>query len=310
MIKAKIIKLKMLIIFLLLIGSGFSEKDISKKEFILSGLKYHLSLIKDAHVRYTSGSGNLVAEIEWKYKPGEGREYMNILMEEKSTGKKKILQVSLDYFLQKGTTVATFYEGSKLSDWIKKEGEILESENIWRFTNRSISKIPPSSLIWLLWPGVTIEEVLSDPNAKIISEKEFVEGDECFVIYLPKFSRFASSEKELPEKWRYSGGYKIWIAKEKGFFPKKIEIWSSNKINEPFVVFSSIELKNFGENIWFPTKVIFFFPISKHPKETVIEYRDIRINQGLEDKEFELTFEPGTEVYDERTGVSFMVPKK
>ncbi|MFN4226765.1 MAG: hypothetical protein ACK4F0_01305 [Candidatus Ratteibacteria bacterium] len=309
--KKKRIKLGKLIIFysLILFRIVFPEDNISKKEFILKGLKYHLSFIKDVQVTYTSIVGStsqerMIAEIKWKYKPNKGKEYMEIFMTDESSGNKKILKASLDYLLQEGVTIAIF-EGKGLPN--RPEGTILENENIWRFTNRSITKIPPSSLFWLLWPGVTIEEILSDPNSKIISEKEFVDGDECFVIYLPKFSTF--SEKDLPKKWRYGSGYKIWIAKEKGFFPKRIEVWSSKKINEPFVVFGLIELKNFGENIWFPTKTIIYFPIAKEGTKTVIEYRDIKINQGLEDKEFDLIFEPGTEVHDERTDVSFTVPK-
>lgn len=316
----RIIKFKNIILFgsLVFSISIYPQENILKKEFILQGLKYHLSLIEDAQASCTlvvedSSGMKIIRQMEWKYKPSKGKEYMRIVIMEETKSQKKMIKTikaSLDYFHQKGIELAIFGEGVKLSS--RPEAYILNTGRIWTFTNRSFFTIPPSSLFWLLWPGVTIEDVLTDPNSEVLPKKEFIDGDECCVVYLPKFSRFPSKfsvhppEKDFLERWGYSGGYKIWIAIKKGFFPKRIETWAADKIDQPFVVFETITLKNFGKEIWFPTQAVFFFPVSKHPKKTIINYTNIKINQGIKDEEFEIKFPKGTEVYDERTGIEFI----
>lgn len=281
-------------------------EDINLKEFLLKGLKYNLSLIRDAQVKYDERWEYPTGEkseinIEWKYKYNTGKEYMKIRLLDESLKREKITVVSIDYLRKVGFTLTHYIKGA-LSK--RAQGHILKENQMWRFTNRGKpSRVPPSSLFWLIWPGVTMEEILSNPQAKVLSEKEYIEEDECFVVYLEKFWKKGDSRYER----RHGFGYKIWICPEKGFFPRKIEIWIPGR-KKPLYIFGPIVLKKFKGDIWFPIKTDIVYPFAKkseYSKQT-IEYTDIKINQGIKDEEFGIKFPKGTEVYDERTGIEFI----
>jgi len=294
----------------------FGEENVSPKEFFLQGLKYNLAFIKDAQCEYVcsifdkSGNKKYTKKVEWKYKTDAGKEYIKIeIFDEPGQIWEKTIQGSLNYLKREGMTIATYKKGVIFSG--KPQGEILNSEKVWTFTNLGLPiNLPPSSFFYLIWPGISIENILIDPETKILPEKEYVENDECYVIYLKKPSEIDDKRKyDFSYIYPRSFGYKIWICPEKGFFPRRIVILTSQD-EQPLYIFDSITLKKFGENIWFPVEVVFFSPRDKKKTHYMIKYSNIKVNQGIKNEEFDLTFPPGAEVYDTRTGISFTVPEK
>lgn len=285
--------------------NSFGEENTMRKEFFLKGLEYNLSHLKTAEVNYsvkivdTSGKKVYTKEIIWKYKPANGKEYMKIVIHDELNGRiANIIEVSLNH---KENTGIEIRRQRELMDFTGKaaEGKILNEINVRRFPNTGLPyNLPPSSFFSILWPeNVSIKEILTDPHTEILTKKEYIGDDECYIIYAPKLSSRQSS-------W----SYKIWVSPEKGYLPRKIQI--INPQNQKVYFDFIITLAKFGQNLWFPTKVIHHAYLLAPGKEYVTEYKGIKINQEIDDKVFDITFPPGTEVYDERMDISFTVPEK
>ena len=107
--------------------------------------------------------------------------------------------------------------------------------------------------------------------------------------------------------------YTFYISPYYGFLPVKILVETENKYG-----YTESEINNtyykFGD-IWFleRSEVKNSLNFEKYNKEYKgnaeykVELKNIEINKGIPDSFFQIKFPPGTKVYDERTGVNYIV---
>ncbi|MFA5646375.1 MAG: hypothetical protein WDA18_08495 [Candidatus Ratteibacteria bacterium] len=272
----------------------FSEDYKSNREHILQGYLHHLSLIQSAQCNFTTKEERLTFHHDWKFKniPNETKEYLKReILTEETTGERRIVQGALNYSAEEGKILTAIYSAEKKEPSL--QGEILSKNELLTYTHRGIpSRIPPSSFFYHIWPGVTLKEILTNPKTKILPQQEKVDNDSCFVLLV--------SEEDLERiLMRPRVGYKIWIAPEKGFLPKKIIVKNSGKDS---IVFE-IKLEKFDKNIWFPQEINISWPCFAHTPSTTIQYSSIQINQGISDTTFDISFPPGTKVTDYCSGI-------
>ena len=128
-----------------------------------------------------------------------------------------------------------------------------------------------------------------------------VDKKECYLI------------KSIVQKEGGIFKYTFYISPYYGFYPLKISIEIENKYG-----YTESQINNtyrkFG-NIWFLERSeirnsLNFEKYNKDYKgntEYKVELKNIEINKGIPDSFFQIKFPKGTKVYDERTGVSYIV---
>lgn len=261
------------------------------KELLLKGVLYSQSLIKDAQCHYVfqrflRDTWRTTLEMEWAYKPGKsflkGKVYGYL------EGKKELVE-DIAYIFNGVNGYSIGYENGKVIGVTMQNRERVE---------KLFSKVPPEALFLRFWPlGIELKQILSDPALKLLPDKENIEGSSCYVVHLESVTGTHNTKD----------GYKIWLDPEKGFLPRRIEIYSSNKLT---ILLGPITLSNFGNNLWFPTetKTTTFSPEFPQGNIGRVIYEDIRINQNLGDEKFTPVFESGTKIYDSALGISYTIP--
>ncbi|HNQ34804.1 MAG TPA: hypothetical protein PKN80_01930 [bacterium] len=284
-------------VFLMIIGINLfvivsqAPSQTINKELLLKGVLYSQSLIKDAQCRYVSqnffkNDWRTILEMEWAYKPGKsflkGKAYGYL------EGKKELVE-DIAYIFNGVNGYSIGYENGKVIGVTMQNRERVE---------KLFGKVPPEALFLRFWPlGIELQQILSDPALKLLPDRESVEGSSCYVAHLESVTGSLNPQN----------GYKIWLDPEKGFLPRKIEIYYSGKLK---TVLGPITLSNFGNNLWFPTgaKITTFSPDFPQGNIGRVIYEDIRINQNLGDEKFTPVFEPGTKIYDSALGISYTIP--
>lgn len=287
---------KGLLVFLIMTGvnlSIISQKAYSEtinKEFLQQGVAYSRSLIKNVQCHYvvqhfSNNKWQTTYEVDWAYKSGKS------FLKEKTYGQEGELLEDIAYIFNGVNGYSVNYQKDKVLNVTIQNRERIE---------KIFGKIPPDSLFIRFWPiGIELEKILSDSRSKLLPNKENVEGSDCYVVYI----------ESVKESNYTKNGYKVWLDPEKGFLPRKIKIY--NTANELKVLLGPITLSNFGGKIWFPTEAKFTWFSPNSPQgsdEGRVNYYDIKINQGLEDKIFSPTFEPGTEIYDYTLDIPYIIP--
>ena len=69
--------------------------------------------------------------------------------------------------------------------------------------------------------------------------------------------------------------------------------------------YSSIELKKFSNDIWYPIKAIVKDPDTGEVQEVVAS--NIEINVPIADNIFNLQYKKGTDIWDDRTKIGFTI---
>lgn len=267
----------------------FSDSIEKEKEFILYGFRHNISLIKDAQAefRINDEKGQIKKEGKWFFKPGSER------IDLKEISPEGIVKVSYIY------TDANTYK----IEYNDKIESVSLGLSLYHIQKEIRSAFAPSFIFLHLWPvGASIEELIIQSSSY---KSENFEGTKCFRIEVPRFVK----EFKGYGKTDYPNlGYKIWLSSEEGFVPKKIEIYMKERM---VMEIGPIVINKFGDNIWFPkeTKIIWYSEGNKK-SEGYIQYSNIKINSGIEDKIFSPVFSPGTKVFDYQTGKTFTIPEK
>ena len=261
-----------------------------EKEFIISGFKYNISLIKSAQLDFKvcDKMGQTKKEGKWFFKPGSER--VDLI----ETADGQVTRVSYIYTDTK--TYIIGYQADKIES-------VSLGLSVYYIQQEIRSALTPSFIFLHLWPvGATLEELVTQSTSYRL---EIFEGSKCFKMEIPKF------EKEFKGYGRANYpalSYKIWLSVEEGFLPKKIDIYMNQK---KVMEIGPIIMNKFDNNIWFPkeTKIIWFSGGEKK-EEGYIEYSNIKINSEIENKVFTPVFPPGTKIIDYRTGTTFTISEK
>jgi len=297
-------------IFLILIlffagARGVISQENKILEQILTGMKYHQSLLKT-----------------WK---------LNCILKgetlKSSVIHKKGIHTYTEVWAQKGEKI--YYEikdnNGKTKSICTFDGKILQ---VWGANKKAIISVPqekkiqstffnsrftPFHLLYLLsGTEKPIFELLEEKD-KIknlrIYEKE-MKGEECYVVEFAYVERFPFNSKIWEEVYEYT----LWLDKNKNFLPlKKIMIWKQQGEISLKIITTDITLQRFNDKIWFPVKAMqegYVYNKGGEVRSHVItkmELQNIEINKGIPDSFFQIKFPPGTKVWDERTGVSYIV---
>lgn len=288
-------------IFQILIAGVFisllaSQKNLCLEE-IIAGIKHSESLIKSWRVKsyvvsYTS-SGEKIEDTRIWVKKGD--------------------KIYMEQFGKKGERkVVASYDGEILRVWSNNKKAIIEIPTKQKLRGVFSREFSPYNLFELV-PGETqsFSEFLSQKseNKRIkLSEMEIIEGKKCYKIEVEKF---------FPET-KMRDISRIFICPDFGFRPLKIEGELLNRngriVAKGVLNYEYTRIKN----IWFVSKVRKFsemnFPEEEGYDERfrgstrwIIEFKDIKINEEIPDSFFQIKFPPGTRVWDERTGVSYIV---
>jgi len=268
-------------------------------EFVLQGIRYNLSLIQDASVEFelTYKNSKEIKSGKWFYKDGKEKVFLKAVDESKNIN--EIIYI----YTPENTYIINFEKG--------KIASVTMGYSPYYIQLKIRPTWVPSSILFHLWPvGITLEEILQNEKLKILSNSEYFAGSKCFVVEVPSFG-FKEFKGYGKDDYSYLG-YKIWFSVEEGFLPKKIEIYRQEDL---IISVGPINFEKFSidKDIWFPggVSIKWYDPSSKKiSAEGKMVYSNIKVNQGIKDEEFNLTFPPGIQVYDERTGISFTVPEK
>jgi len=287
-------------IFLILIVGVFisllaSEKDLCLEE-IIAGIKHSESLIKSWRVKsyvvsYTS-KGEKIEDTRIWVKKGD--------------------KIYMEQFGKKGERkVVASYDGEILRVWSNNKKAIIEIPTNQKLRGVFSREFSPYNLFDLV-PGEmqSFSEFLSQKseNKRVkLSGMEMMDGRKCYKIEVEKF---------FPET-KMRDISRIFICPEFGFRPLKIEGELLNKngriVSKGLLNYEYTKIKN----IWFVKKVRKFSEMNFSEEEYderfrgstrwIIEFKDIKVNEEIPDSFFRIEFPPGTRVWDERTGVSYIV---
>jgi len=269
------------IFFLFLMISTISQ-GVSMLEEIIAGMKHNESLLKDWKVVCIEKSRNIDKPSFNKYlliwaKKGDK------LYREKKIGDKVVNVVSFD-------------------------GEVIR---VLGKNNKALIDVPTESILMNVFCGSPCLlhlfqipffqfkpwwEILNDRENFITSVSQTIEktkSQSCFVVeIIQKNSDFK---------------YILWIAPDKGFRPIKTIM-----ISKHTKYLFTTKYEKF-DRVWFPISGKVEGEVRDDDGEILVhgiiefELKNIEINKGISDSFFQIKFPKGTKVYDERTGVSYIV---
>jgi len=188
------------------------------------------------------------------------------------------------------------------------DGEILRS---WGKNNKALLQIPIESTLANIFCGTPcIFHLFQKPFAQLKTWVDILNDRENFqVVLFPNTEKINNQSCYVLEATQKSSNFKytLWIAPERGFMPVK-SILTLKHAKYLFIT----EYKKF-EQIWFPVSGKVEGLVKNEEGEILVhgiiefEITDIEINKGIEDSFFQINFPKGTEVYDERTGINYIV---
>jgi outer membrane lipoprotein-sorting protein len=254
-----------------------SAQDVGL-DYVITGIEYNISLVKDVKVDYLveAQTGKDIAEHTCTWVSKGEKEYLETKM---YVGGNLELRDEASFDGQKGMTLN--HSGRNKSGVISAEKP-----------SPIVDRFNPRSLYGSVWHKDLITE-LKNGSVHLLPQ-ESVSGVPCYVL---------QGKADEPGEFYY----KIWIDPDRGFRPLRIE-WL---VNSRLVARTSdITLSQVTKDIWFPTVVTReIFDSKGNLYETDrMTVNSISVNQGQPDDAFALKYESGTDVWDKIANVGYTLP--
>jgi hypothetical protein len=248
----------LLLIIMNLIGIGYAESALPKvsAEFVINGMEYSESLVRDVHATFmrkiTYESCTDTTEFEWTMKGNKHR------LRQITENKHKYVET---------------YDGQYLRHFrlSPNRGSIREKFGLG-------GEKTPDVFGFHVY-NIPVGEFLKVYNAKLFPETERIDGHECYVI--EAIGPCPHKMPFLSEDVRPEVKVKVWVDPKRGFRPVQLEKGLVEKRIQP--VYHKIQLRDFGNGIWFPVEG----ERVSAGLVTELTVQDIEINQGVSDQLFE-----------------------
>jgi len=169
----------------------------------------------------------------------------------------------------------------------------------------------PLVIFGLNLEGKPLSQQLKEGRVSYVG-KERIKGIDHYVF---EFSLERKVKMESGEKFIERHKRRIWVDPVRGFAVLKIEEYSPFD-NQLSYLLEMGEFKNYGEDIWLPSKAVgtLFLPLSEKKREPalvrILEITDMKVNEEIDDEVFNPNLPKGTYVYEVHTGRFYQVGKE